>query len=281
MDLFDAVKACARRWYVVLPLLAIVGWYTHTVYESVKPVYYSNAVISLAPPNFRVDQNLDGSPVPRNGLLDVGGAPLIANMVALGLSDPKVLAQVAIAGGQPNYTAKMFPAGPNMPDLPLVMIEATELTQADATVTVTLAAAQAAPVLQSIQQQAGVPDDQMVKAFIVSPPTPPAAGIPSRTRTTVALLVAGAGLSLLAGLVVDVLVMRWSARRRNRQSPGEQANPRPPAPTEATVPPEPAHPPRTQNFTQRGNGHERVPADESHEPTTKQRSPDYWWTESQ
>ena len=88
MDLFDVARSCFRRWYVFLPLLLIVGWFSYSVYSSVKPVYYSNAVIGIAPPSTRVDNVAPGVPLPRNGLLDIGGASLIANMTALGLREP-------------------------------------------------------------------------------------------------------------------------------------------------------------------------------------------------
>ena len=54
MDLFDVVRSCFRRWYVVLPLLLIAAWFAHDIYTSVKPVYYSNAVVGLAAPNIAV-----------------------------------------------------------------------------------------------------------------------------------------------------------------------------------------------------------------------------------
>src|SRR4051794_1610283 len=88
VDLFDVVRSCFRRWYVVLPLMLIVCWFAHSVYSSVKPVYYSSALIGIAPPSTRVENTPDGVPVPRNGLLDTGGAQLIANLTALGLIDP-------------------------------------------------------------------------------------------------------------------------------------------------------------------------------------------------
>jgi hypothetical protein len=219
VDLFDVVRSCIRRWYIVLPLLLIAAWFSYHTYTSVKPVYYSNAVVGLSSPNSKAYQTLDGSPVPQNGLMEVGGASMIANMVQIGLSDPSVTRQIVAAGGEANYTSKMFPAPANMPELPLIMIEATEPYSAAASKTAELVVAQADPILRSLQQQASVPDDQMVKALIVSPPSVPAAGTPSRTRSTIAIFVACAGLSILVGLVVDVLWMRWkTGRRKSRRT---------------------------------------------------------------
>jgi hypothetical protein len=218
VDLFDVVRSCFRRWYVVLPLLLITAWYAHHLYTSMKPVYYSNAVVSLAPPNSRVYQLPDGGPVPQNGLLESAGGPtMIANLVTLSLKDPSVVARVVEAGGKRDYNARMFPVPANSPELPLIMIEATEPDPTSATKTVELVEAQADPTLRTFQQQAGVPDDQMVKALVVSPPTAPLGGIPSRTRSTVAIFAAGAGLAILIGVVVDLGLIRWKARRQKSQ----------------------------------------------------------------
>ena len=226
MDLFDVVKSCFRRWYVVLPLLIIATWFSHHIYKSVQPVYYSQAVIGVSPPVTRVDQAAPGEGVPRNGLLDLGGASLITNMATLGLGDSSVRSQVAgswAAGGRPDYTVRMFPVPGTMPQLPLIMIEATEPDPVAAAKTVELVIAQADPVLRTLQQQAQVPNSQMVTPFVVSPPSKPVAGMPSRTRSTVAVFVALAGLAILAGLAADLLLNGWKERRRTRQQTAVQA----------------------------------------------------------
>lgn len=236
MDLFDVVRSCFRRWYIVLPLLAMTAWFCHHMYTSVKPVYYSNAVISMAPPGTRTDVSPNGSPVPRNGLLDVGGAGLIANLTAIGLRDPSVIAQVVAAGGQPSYFARIFPVPPNSPQLPLILIEATEADPAAASTTVEAVVAQADPTLQRLQQQANVPDDQMVKSFTVSPPSVPTPGVPSRTRSTIVVGVAGAGIAVLVAVVVDLLLLRWKSRRQKRRQSRVQT-------PDGAEPPQAAQPP--------------------------------------
>lgn len=217
MDLFDVIRSCIRRWYVVVPLLLIAAWVAHNFYTSIKPVYYSSAVVTIAPPNSRLDQSELGVPVPRNGLLDVGGASLLANLAVFGLREPSVLEQVVAGGGQANYTVRMFPVDSGSPELPLIMVEATESDPATATRTVQLVADQADRVLRTLQQQAGVADDQMVRALPVSPPGQAAAGTPSRTRSTVAILVAGTGLAIVVGLVTDLLMTRFKVRPKKRK----------------------------------------------------------------
>jgi hypothetical protein len=235
LDLFDVARSCARRWYVFLPLLLIVAWYSHTAYSSVKPVYYSNAVIGLAGPNGRVENVPAGAALPRNGLLDVGGATLIANMTALGLRQPSTIDAVVSKGGLPNYVSRMFPGPANTGQLPLVMIEETHADPAEVTRTLELVLAQAETTLRNLQQQAQVPQEQMVSALVVSPPSAPAAGMPARTRLTIAIFAAGAGLSVLTTVLVDVLLSRLKASRRRRLASAEVAAE--PAETPADVPP--------------------------------------------
>jgi hypothetical protein len=235
VDLFDVARSCARRWYVFLPLLAIVAWFSYSTYSSVKPVYYSNAVIGFAPPSSRIDNVPPGTPLPRNGLLDVGGASLIANMTTVGLKDPAVVDRVVAAGGLSDYVARMFPGPANMAQLPLIMIEATNADPGAVSTTLELVVAQADETLRNLQEQAHVPAGQMVSPFVVSPPRIPAAGMPSRTRSTIAIFVAGCGLSVLATVLADVLLVR--RRQRSKAAPLPTSAPSPDRmPTDALEP---------------------------------------------
>jgi hypothetical protein len=199
----------------------VTAWISYSQYTSVKPVYYANAVVSLAPSN-QAQFSPDGSPVARNGLLDVGGAELIMNLVVLGFDDPSVKERVVAGGGIDNFTVRMFPgatsSGTNQPQLPLIMIEATEPDPTSAVRTVELAAAQADSVLTRVQQQAGVPDIQMAKAIQASQPQA-ARGTPSRNKRLLETLIIGVGLAVLAGVGVDALINRLRTRRRERRLP--------------------------------------------------------------
>lgn len=216
MDLFDVIRSCFRRWYVLLPLVLLTAWYGHQVYSSVTPVYYSQAVIGLAPPSYRVDQAVAGQPVPRNGLLDIGGAPLLANMAALGLKQPAVVDRVLADGGMPDFSARLFPVPETAPPIPLVMLEQTAPDPGSAIKTLELVTAEMDATLESIQQQARVPEDMMVESFVVSPPSTPIAAMPSRTRSTTMVFGAGIGLSVLVTVLLDTLLMR---RRQRTASP--------------------------------------------------------------
>lgn len=222
MDLIDVLRACFRRWYVILPLLLITAWVAHHFYAAVKPVYYSNAVIAIAPPNSQVQYRGDGVPVPRNGLLDVGGATFVTNLAVLGFDDPEVRARVTAGGGNANFTAKMFPSPVSGngagEQLPLIMIEATENDAISTQKTVELAAGQADSVLRTLQERAQVPNDQMATALMASPPSPPVSGIPSRTKSTLYIALFGAALSVFIAVITDALMMRRKSRRHSQRT---------------------------------------------------------------
>jgi len=218
LDLFDVLKSCIRRWYVLLPLLAIVGYYAYGAYRSAIPVYYSNTIVALAPPNSRIEHVDSGVPLPRNGLLDAGGATMIANMTALGLQQPAVLDRVAAEGGLPGFWAKLIQVPPSVPQPPIIMIEITTANRDAVTRTLELATKQAEQTLKALQQQARVPDDQMVQLFVVAPPTPPVGGMPSRMKSTLMILIAGAGLSIVFTVLLDVVWLRAKARVKRRRA---------------------------------------------------------------
>ena len=239
MDLFDVVRSCARRWYIFLPLLLIVAWFSYGKYSAVKPVYYSQAVIGFAGPSARVEYASPGIPLARNGLLDVGGAILLANMTSLGLREPAVVEAVVSGGGLPDYSSKMFPTPSGVGPIPLVMIEETNADPAAVTRTLELVVAQTTETVQNLQQHAGVPQDQMATPLVVTPPSAPTAGMPSRTRSTVVIFVAGAGLTVLATVLADVLLGQLSAARRRRRLAAAEVSAEPAGtPTEVTRPTE-------------------------------------------
>ncbi|MFF0816098.1 hypothetical protein ACFYVR_13240 [Rhodococcus sp. NPDC003318] len=220
MDLFDVARACIRRWYIFLPLMLVTAWFGYTAYTNVKPVYYASTTIGLAPPSVRT-QPPNGEDARRNALVDTGGAPLLANLLAMGLMEPTVSAQVTAAGGDAGYTAKVFSLPPPLGQLPLVTIESQLADPAQVTKTLEVVAAQGQSTLQALQQSAGVPADEMVSTFVVQPPGPPVQAMPSRTRSALSILIAGAGLSTLVTVLLDVALSRRRAKPVNPERDSE------------------------------------------------------------
>lgn len=215
----EVVKASLRRWYVFVPILAVIAWIAISDYRSVRPAYYANAVMGVAGSNQQVAFSPDGRPAPRNGLLDIGGADLIMSMVILGFDDPAVRSRVVEGGGQRNFTVRMFPPQTSTSaPIPLIMIEATESQPEAARKTVELAAAQTNSILSGIQRQAGVPESQFATAITASSPNP-RMGIPARTKTLALMLLGGTATATAAAVAWDLIAAGLGRRRRRPDGP--------------------------------------------------------------
>lgn len=213
MDFLEVIQACRRRWYVVVPLFLITAVTSVVLYVSVKPVYYSNAVLTIVPPSTPSAVN--------NGLLQIGGSGVLANMAVIAFQDPSVKSAVRADGGNDDFVVRMFPidfTNANAANqLPLIMIEATEPSPELAKKTAQLAAAQTDRVLRDLQQQAAVPSEAMVKALLITSPEP-LRGLPSRKKSTVTIFIVGLCLSVLAGVGADFFAARRRLRRGESQA---------------------------------------------------------------
>ena len=127
MDLFDVARSCFRRWYVFLPLLLIMAWFSHSVVQLGEARLLLEAVIGLAPPSIRVDTRRPRGPVTakraprhRRGTTDRqhGCSRAATNRRSwIGWSRPAAC---------PTTSPGCSPSPATMPPLPLIMIEATD-----------------------------------------------------------------------------------------------------------------------------------------------------------
>ncbi|MFW0795330.1 hypothetical protein AAFP30_16065 [Gordonia sp. CPCC 205515] len=219
----------------MLPILALTFFYAYNVYSSVKPVYYSQTLIGIAPPTTRVDAALPGQAVPRNGLLDIGGAPFVANMAALSLGQPTVANKVVAGGGNAAFSARMFPVPEATQQIPLVLIDTSTPDPQTSLRTLQLATAEYGVALENLQRDARVSPSTMVQPFVVSAPSTPAPAMPSRTRSTMTIVVAGLGISIVAAVVADVILMRRRQRRTARAAVAETSSDAAPSEPESAL----------------------------------------------
>jgi hypothetical protein len=228
VDLFDVVKSCIRRWHVFLPIILVAGLASILIFVLMKPTYYCNMVIGFTLPPTQVQSAAPGSAgVPRNGLMDLGGAVMITNIVTASLNERSVRNTVVADGGQDNYEAKMFPIPASGEQIPLITVEASEPDPASASKTVELAAAQAGPATQQLQQKASVPEDQMVQPVVASPLSPPEQQSKGKLKAAIATLMLGVALAVLAAVIVDAMVMRRNARDDSRRPASKDDLPQP------------------------------------------------------
>jgi hypothetical protein len=96
----------------------------------------------------------------------------------------------------------------------MIMLEVSNADPAAVSKTLEILVGQTEVTLRNLQQQAQVPDAQMVTSIVVSAPSAPVGAMPSRTRSTVAVFLAGAGLAVLMTVLLDALLTRHKAKRR-------------------------------------------------------------------
>jgi hypothetical protein len=221
MDALDVVRACFRQKYVVLPLLVIVAWIVFQPHKSAKPAYYSDTIVGLAPSNLQWPIECDGVPVPKNGLLEIGGEYLVTSMAVFAFSQPSVRDRVVAGGGTANFfadTVKTFDAaGKPGPDKPLIRIEAIADDPHMAQNTAQLAAAETDPILADLQRQAGVPDDQMVKAITIAPASIPVTPVQAPRKLAIYRAMIGVTIVIFVAVGIDSVFTR---RRRRKENAG-------------------------------------------------------------
>ena len=100
------------------------------------------------------------------------------------------------------------------------MIEASSPDPALVAQTIELVSAQGEGTLIGLQERAGVPPEVMLHTYPLGSVGEPVPAMPSRTRSTVAVFVAGVGLAVLLTVLVDIYMVRRKARRSEaRQNP--------------------------------------------------------------
>jgi hypothetical protein len=116
-------------------------------------------------------------------------------------------------------------AGSPGQELPLIMIDTIQDDPQVAIKTVQAAVDQAEPILRNLQQTAGVADNLMAHALITGAPTVSGGVTESRIKTTVIISVLGVLISLLIGVVVDVILSRRGYRPGRVPRAGDDVEP--------------------------------------------------------
>lgn len=218
MDLFDFARACRRRWYVVVPLLALTALAGLFAYFTVPTVYQASSVVGLGPSPTTGGEG--------NGILNNGGTVMLANVTAIGLSSPEVTAQIENDTGATEFTAVVVAVpGGQMP-----MLELTTKAHDLETAELALEAAneRAQEEVNRIQTNAGIGERAFGVVYQVSSGTEVDVLTPGRTRLLAGVLGLGIVASVVIGFYWDVI----AARRR--PDPADDAGTDVESPTRST-----------------------------------------------
>ncbi|MGV9712246.1 hypothetical protein ACWDTI_16475 [Gordonia sp. NPDC003424] len=208
MDLFDAARACRRRWYVVVPLLLVTIVATGIAYLSATTVYQATAVVGVSPSPITGSEG--------NGILNNGGTQLLANLTNLGLQEPDVVHRIVTESGAKSFKCEVYavPGG----QLPLVSMTSTADDPQTAIRTLDIATKEATTVLDRVQADAQIPETAFAVVYGVSAQEKATALTPGRSRLTAGLLAVGFFFSVVITILFDVAMMR--RKRQNEATHG-------------------------------------------------------------
>ncbi len=214
MDLLGVIRACARRWYVFLPIMGLTVWLCREQYRAAAPQYTSTATFVVVPSTelivARGQQNAGEVLVttPFNGGT---GPATLAGLLETALNTATVRSQLLPGGG----VALTAERDPEVDDTRVtVTLIAPTTAGADAAVGAVLGGVNG--VLTGLQTGVGAPATQLYAAVPGGPVDPPLENYPDRLRAVVALGLAG---TLLA-VVLSVLAQSVMRGRRKRKDHG-------------------------------------------------------------
>lgn len=199
-----------RRWYVVVVGLLLTLPLSYQAAQLVSPTYTMKASVVLLAPTEVVGKG--GNPY-----LAMGGLEAAVDVAAVSLSSDAVQQRLAETGAMSGVVER---DGSTAAPMLLVTVEAPTAGAAREGVAVVLE--EIPTTLATIQESAGVDDDQLIRSEVVAVSKSPAVSYKPQLR--VGLLVAAAGMGLT--LVVTALLDSLLCRRRRTAPTDDETRPR-------------------------------------------------------
>jgi len=214
MDFLDLLRIAFRRFYVVVPAVALSIFAAMTVSSSVQATYKSTGSILLFAP---IDPD-----VRANRLLGFNSLEVPATITAQVVGDEQTRRRLAEEGASVDYQLGLDPSNP----APLIGVVA-EGGREQAPLTVSLVMAEVSAELERRQLALGAPPQTWITTEVVSPPQAPVLQTGSRTRAFIAVLLLGLGATGGLTVVFDLALYRRRLRRAARRARREAARSEP------------------------------------------------------
>lgn len=206
MDALEILKILLRRWWVVVPVLALAlggAWY---VTDQAPPEYSRQmSVLVIGPAELATEEPTRSNPYRGVGLDTTAQA-----LTIVGNGGP-TSAAAAAAGVTAGYE---FASTRNSP---IIRVTATADTPQDVVEALTFLLDRMETELEDRQDEAGAPAENRISLDVLDPPNGPVAIVSDSLRIQLAMLAAGLLLATLAAVAVDrLLAARRSAAARRR-----------------------------------------------------------------
>jgi hypothetical protein len=211
VDVVAALKACLRRFYVFLPILALGVYGGVHEASTAKPTYQSTLQILALPTATYKQPDLKAGLTQHVNPFNLAGNPLVtaAASVTATLNSSTVQREVYQASGG-GYSATLDTRNP----LVNVTASAATLSRTRAVLQAVVTTAQSR--FRQLQIDAGSPPEQLLQLITLTGPDEGAvtASYPGRSKTVVGFVLGGLVAAMLAATTLDALL----ARRRRRRT---------------------------------------------------------------
>ncbi|QBI20279.1 hypothetical protein ER308_12345 [Egibacter rhizosphaerae] len=156
MDVLTLARILLRRWYVVLPLLALAGAGAFLLYQRGSPVYSTSASLLFADPSMQSAEERGGQDATAAGVAS-------PRVIAAVMQDSEVQQQILDGGGSPDYDVALGEDG-------VISVRAQAEDDSVAVRTVELVLDEVGAQMHQRQEEAGVPEDDRLAVEVLSSP---------------------------------------------------------------------------------------------------------------
>ncbi len=211
MDLLGVLRACVRRWYVFLPVMALTFWLCAKQYQQAVPQYTSSASVVIAPSAELTYNKGRQAETGRLITSPFGGSE--GPRVLTGLLARALNTEVEQATLLPEGDAIVTASREVEEDATVVQLQVVS-EDLEGNIEAMNAVRQGVDgVLRDVQLDAGAQDWELYTAVSGGPVDPPLVAYPSRVRGVVAIGLAGT----LVAVVLSVVAQSLMGGRRSRK----------------------------------------------------------------
>ncbi len=211
MDLLGVLRACVRRWYVFLPVMALTAWLCSQQYQQAVPQYTSAASMVIAPSpelTYNKGRQADTGRLVTSPFAGGEGPRVLTGQLARALNTSTVQSTLVPEGGAVITASREVEEDATVVQ---IMVVSDDLEK---DVTAMAAVRQGVDgVLRNLQLDAGAQDWELYTAVSGGPVDPPMVAYPSRVRGVVAIGLAGT----LVAVVLSVVAQALMGGRRGRK----------------------------------------------------------------
>lgn len=211
MDFWDALAVLRRRWWIVVPGLALTVVASVLVFQSIAPTYRSQGtVVFYAPGKLQLtDPNLPASR--SNPFLGFDGSVTVTSeIVSRAVTSPTAISAVTngVPGGALTVEPDINARGP------ILQLSADARQQTNAVTVLDRGISAVRTTLDAQQQSVGAEKDTWVQMAVLRADRSATPVSGSRWRAAISVLVLGIGAAIALSFVVDAIAR---ARQRSRE----------------------------------------------------------------